>query len=424
MRVENLIPIVLIGMLVSATGFTMLESVNRQLHMHIELHHYLHDELFHYFALHQVMWVFFCYLGLEIRIKTLISAARISLPTVLGGMVVPVGLTYLLTQNVYIALGAAATDVAFSIGALNMARGTSETILRIVYAVLLLVGVGDDMAGVALAVAVYTNVIVWEWAYGAGFTIYGAFHIGERGYEDDISERLDEYRNPIPGTLEMRRKHIENLSVPVWVGLSVLNSLTLWLAGVEWLLGGCLVLIFAPEKIKHQVGEWLKPWVAVLLFFFGLAAGAIDLLDPTNWGWMTFATFVGGMFGKQIGIGGGALIGRYWTKLRDPDSEFASMTLQEIYALAVFASVNGTVAIFFVTLGAQKGLIPPDHAAQGTLGYFLTVPAVYIQAFVGSKIGYLRIDNGPCVKIVESVTSSYDQLIELLRGGRTRVNDM
>ena len=72
---------------------------------------------------------------------------------------------------------------------------------------------------------------------------------------------------------------------------------------------------------------------------------------------------------------------------------FNNRPVGQVYGLALFGSCNGTVAIFFVAMALTKGFITTEVAAQATLGYFLTVPAVYLQTLVAGKLfGIIRDD--------------------------------
>lgn len=374
---DDRIPLILVGVILGLIAYTGGEY----LHLHVQ--HLLHHHVTHFVANHALMWIFFAYLGNEITLKAIAQAGKFVGLATLGGMVVPPVCAYLLTGNVYIAIGAAATDVAFSVGASKVLTG-GRRVLVLMTTALLILAVGDDLGGIAIMAGMYATGIDQFWLFAEVLVLAFTFFCGERGVVDFKVQESGK-----PDTLRHYQWVVEIRSPLFWWGLAVVNTVVLYMAGVEWILGGCLAFVMAPPSVQHRIERVLKPIIPIVLLVFGTVNGAIDLLAPASWGWITAGCFLGGMFGKQIGVMTGGLIGRAWCR-RSGDEVYGRMPLPQVYALAVLASVNGTVAIFFVAMAFTKGYITPEQAAQATLGYFLTVPAVYMQAIVLKTIGIVK----------------------------------
>jgi len=375
---DNKLPWILPGVLIGIFLFTL----GSQIDWHLP--HLLHDPRVHAFSNEWLIWLFFGYLGLEISVSKLIRAGKFAGMATLGGVIIPPILAYVLTGNVYIAAGAMATDVAFSLGAMKVITKGSEGILVLLGISLMILAVGDDMGGVGALAGIYATP-VYSWLGVEVIVLLFAYFCGERGVITFRHRKVDEKGNPLGG-VERRQWLIEISSPAFWIILSVVNSLVLKMAGVEWILGGCLVFIFAPHGVKETLIHMIKPLIPIVLFVFGVVNGAIDILDPNAWTWLTFGCFFGGMFGKQIGIFFGGLLGRRLSR----GTKFGNVPTPQIYALALWGSCNGTVAIFFVAMAFKAGFIDPTQAAQATLGYFLTVPAVYAQTFILKATGKLK----------------------------------
>lgn len=380
-RADNNFPFILIGVILGSLIFTLGE----QYHLW-HWHHLLHKDWVHFCSNHLGMWFFFAFLGLEITISSLKRAGKfVSLATI-GGMLVPPLFCYLLTGNWYVAIGACATDVAFSLGAAKLVSKGEPKVFALLVSALLILAVGDDLAGVVVLAGLYASGIVMGWLLAGLVNLSFAYFAGERGVITLYYELGDDgLRRKIDFLIQIK-------SVSFWLIFSLINSAILFFAGVEWLLGACLVFIFAPAEVKHKLAFYLQPLIPIILLFFGLVNGAINVLDPQVWGLITLGAFVGGMGGKQLGIFFGGILGRSWARSGNSDDVYAHTPLSQIYALALFASCNGTVAIFFVAMGAAKGFIDPGTAAQATLGFFLTVPAVYLITLVLKTIGILKDD--------------------------------
>lgn len=376
---DNKLPFILIGVAIGALVYTLGEK------MHWHWPHLLHNEWVHFASNHVGMWFFFTFLGLEITISSLKKAGRFAGLATLGGMVFPPLFCYALTGNWYIAIGACATDVAFSLGAAKVVSKGDSKIYALLVSALLILAVGDDLGGVVVLAGLYASGIAMSWLVSGLISMVIGYFTGERGVITIFYELDDDgVRRKIDFLIQVK-------SVVYWIIFGIINTAILYFAGVEWLLGGCLVYIFAPPEVKHRLEHVLAPFIPLILMFFGMVNGAIDVLDPKVWGIITLGSFVGGMGGKQLGIFFGGLAGRAWARKGEGDV-YANIPTSQIYGLSLFASCNGTVAIFFVAMGAAKGFIGSEAAAQATLGFFLTVPAVYLITFILVGMGILKDD--------------------------------
>ncbi|MBT4119473.1 MAG: hypothetical protein HOG89_03115 [Candidatus Peribacter sp.] len=350
------------------------------------LHSHLADEI----ANEYVMWAFFFYLGLELLIREIISAGKFAGCATAGGMIGPPVLTFCLMfmfldeTNWRIALAASATDVAFAIGASKFVTKGAKGALVLLMTALLMLAVGDDLGGIVAAACVYVTAISIFWLCVEGLMFVFTYFCGERG---TVPGRIQDKGQP-----ETRRAielvvEIENWKF--WIFLAIANTFILKAAGVHWVLGGCFAAILASGVAKEKLIYMLKPIIPLLLVVFGFINGAINVLDPNSWGAMTFVCFAGGMFGKQIFVGLGALLGRWWSG-KGKKSVYVNVPNSQIYGLALFSSVNGAVAIFFVKMALKNEYCTDVDAQQAILGFFLTVPAVYIQAWVVGKLGLIK----------------------------------
>jgi hypothetical protein len=381
---DDKVPWILWGVLIGMFLFTTGELLG----MHFQ--HYFHHEIPHFLTNHMGMLYFFAFLGLEVTIKKLKAAGRFVIFATIGGMIIPPLCAYALTQNFYIALGACATDVAFSLGAWKMAKGTREDGLKFVYTALLILAVGDDLGGVMMLAAFYATAVTGGWLIFGLMNMIFSYACGEKGeftvkwVPMNLSgEELTEWKATKFNVL-IEKKWF-------WILFAAANCGIMWAAGVEWILGACLIFILAPDKVKEELIHMMKPFIPIILFFFGGVNGAINVFDLNNWGWITAGSAIGGFGGKIIGIFGGGMLGRWQTKKKDPNNDYANIPTRRIAALALFGAANGTVAIFFVSMGAARGFIEAGDAKQAILGYFLTVGIVYGLTFIGNLVDFFGV---------------------------------
>lgn len=375
---DNRFPLILVGVLIGLISYTGGEFLGAH------AHHALHSTTAHFVSNHLLMWIFFAYLGNEITLKAIAQAGKFVGLATLGGMIVPPITAYLMTGNAYIAIGAAATDVAFSVGASKILTKGDAKVLTLMVTALLILAVGDDLGGIVIMASMYTSNISQGWLMAAVFVLAFTYFCGERGVVDFKIQEAGK-----PDSLKHYQWVVEIRSVMFWWLLAAANTFVLYMAGVEWILGGCLAFLMAPPSVQHKIEHVLKPVVPLVLLVFGAVNGAIDVLAPASWGLITAGCLFGGMLGKQIGIFCGGMLGRFWCR-KDDGVKYAKIPTQQIYAMSMFGSCNGTVAIFFVAMALSKGKISEAESAQATLGYFLTVPAVYLQAFVVKYLGLVQ----------------------------------
>ncbi len=403
---DNFIPLILAGVAFGMIAYTVGEL------LHWEWVHLFHSKVAHVVANEFIMWIFFAYLGLELFIREIIQAGKFAGCATFGGMVIPplitAGLMYLLLGEInwYIAVGAAATDVAFSLGAAKLITKGKPSILALLVTSLLILAVGDDLGGIGIAAGLYAENISEFWLAVEVFVFAFTFFCGERGVIDFKLQQKDK-----PETLKHWQWVVEIQSVAFWVFLGFLNTFVLWRAGVHWILGGCFAFIMAPAMVKEQLLYFIKPFVPLVLIVFGAVNGAINILDPKSWGLMTLATFIGGMYGKQGGIFAFGMLGRSWSK--KSGSIYGKIPIGQVYGLSLFGSANGTVAIFFVASALANGFCSNEYASQAILGYFLTVPAVYVQTLIAKWLGIIKDDPAFQEEVDTSETLTHDAEQEL-----------
>lgn len=333
-----------------------------------------------------VLWFFFSVLGAEIIIPRIRAAGAFVGLATLGGVAWPIVFTfgtislvnygyelgYSYTMIAFVALGAGATDVPMSLGAMKIVSRVLPTATAgLALDALRILAVGDDVAGVALMAGVHGTNINLDFVALEGVILSVAYFFGTHGYYE-VRE------GDQPG--EIARTYYRDVTVRqplIWWGLAVLNTYVLYRAGLEPMLGGCLIFVCSPTKVKHQVEKLLLQPSLVLLLFFAFIAGGIDILDANAIGPVTWAVFVGGFAGKFKGIIIGALKGHSYL---DAKSEYKGFPIAGTTAFSLCASANGTVAIIFVATALFKGGITVDLAAQATLGYLFTVVATFVFA--------------------------------------------
>lgn len=376
-KLDNKIPLIVIGLIIGAVVFTLGEKLG------LHAQHLLHDKKVHFLGNDVVLWFFFSYLGLEISISSVLRAGKFAGLATLGGMAIPPLCVYFLTGSLPLAFGACATDVAFSLGASKMLTNGDPKVLTLLIGALMILAVGDDLGGVAVLAGVYASKMTHAWVIAALLILAFSYLSGERGVLTFYYELNDN------GKREKIDLIIQIRSVLFWILLGALNTYILWLAGIEWVLGGCLVFIFAPTEVKHAIAGVLKPFIPLLLFAFGMVNGAINILDPKIWGMLTLGVMFGGAGGKFLGVSFGAWLGRLWER-KTTKGIYANAPLSQIFSFGLFAATNGTVAIVFVAMAESKGKITADLATQGKLGYLLTVPLVYLVTALVEKMRLVK----------------------------------
>ena len=352
----------------------------------VHLAHLIHEPTPHYVLMLLGLWVFFGRLGAEIEIDEVLRAGPLVIGAILGGVLVPMGLTtglvYLvgggvaLSVALYASAGAMATDVPMALGS---ARSVKKVVTPIMVTALMILAVGDDLLGV-LAM---TGMFAQGWYQFDALAVEAAillfcWLVGKRG--DLEIKQVEEGKLKSLGIFDFCIK------APVfWIMVAVLNTYYLGRHGIEPILGGCLVFIFAPSDVKHLIAEKTEALALWLLIPFAIVAGSVDLLQPQAWGIFTLLAMFGGFGGKVVGIFSGAWIGRKYT---NPTGDYGAeqFTNRSILGMAVAGACNGTVAIIFVSVAESKGLIPSGMAGQMKIGFLLTVPLSYVTNWLVGKI--------------------------------------
>ena len=338
--------------------------------------HFIHDHTVHYLLMLSGLWVFFLRLGAEIEIADIMKAGPLIIGAILGGVLVPMGLTTTLVYAfggvsiavaLYASAGAMATDVPMALGS---ARATSKLVVPVMLTALMILAVGDDLLGVLAMTGMFAQ--GWsQWdALGVEATILlFCWLVGKRG--DIEIKKIQDDREHSLGIFDF------TIKTPVfWLAVAVLNTYYLGRQGIEPILGGCLVFIFAPAAVKHLLAEKLEALALWLLIAFALVAGAVNIFQPEAWGILTLCAMLGGFLGKTLGIYGGGMLGRGYS---DPKGDYgAKFTRASMLSMALAGACNGTVAIIFVSVAESKGLIPPLMASQMKIGFLLTVPLSYL----------------------------------------------
>ena len=359
--------------------------------------HLLHVSTIHFILMLLGLWFFFLRLGAEIEIADIVKAGPLVLGAVLGGMIIPffltVSLVYLvggvsIAVALYVSAGAMATDVPMALGSAKyMQKSVKSTML----VALMILAIGDDLGAVTVMTAMYAEGLTqFHFLAGEVMILLVAWFMGKEGIFEMREFDLD--------GKEISRKRFDLVFTPpiFWIVIGLLNTYYLGVAGIEPILGGCLIFIFAPTSVKHYIAEKTEVIALWLLIFFTIVAGSVNIFDSQSFGLFTVLAFAGGFMGKLIGVSLGAIHGR---KFADPDSDYGKNKFgyREILSLATASAANGTVAIIFVSVGMEKGLIPSDIGNQMKMGFLFTIVGSYFLSYSLGKFWYY-IDNKKEVK--------------------------
>jgi Kef-type K+ transport system membrane component KefB len=360
-------PFIIVGLLLMMT----IATVGNHYHVHVP---HAVEEVWHevQHLVHLSLWLFFLVMGAEIDLGRLRQSGAFVFGTIAGGMVVPFGLTLGLLffftdvpeeSLLPLAYGAMATDVPISVSIANMITGGAEILVLLIQDTIFPLAIGDDLGGVFVMTMAYLEGVKWDTLTFTTTLLGVAYMLGERGLITvDVRREGSEKRHT--------ELYLHVDSVPFWVWLATLCTFLLIDLGAEMIIGGCLVMIFAPKRVKAQVIHALEPVMPIVLLLFGFSVGGIDLMDAEAFGPVTASAFVGGHFGKIIGVSGMGFIVRHFL----PEGElYKRIPTGQILSLGILAAVNGTVAIIFVEMGMQAGKIPELYAVQAKLGFFLTI---------------------------------------------------
>ena len=343
--------------------------------------HAIHHDLMHYLLMLVGLWVFFLRLGAEIEISDILQAGPLVIGAILGGVLIPMSLTTTLVYlfggaatvvvALYASAGAMATDVPMALGS---ARAMKKAVVPVMLTALMILAVGDDLLGVLAITGMFAQGwLQWDALAIEAAILLGCWLVGKRG--DLEIQKVDRNKDTSLGTFHF------TIKTPIfWLAVAILNTYYLGRQGIEPILGGCLVFIFAPASVKHLVATRCEALALWLLIPFAIVAGSVNIFQAEAWGMLTLLAMIGGFAGKTLGIFCGGMIGRKYT---NPDGDYGhKFTTRSLLTMAIAGACNGTVAIIFVSVAETKGLIPQMMASQMKIGFLLTVPLSYISNYL------------------------------------------
>jgi NhaA family Na+:H+ antiporter len=287
-----------------------------------------------------LMSLFFLLVGLEIR-REMTSGALTTLRgmaapgiAALGGMVLPAGLYLALNHGRPATLHGWAipttTDIAFSLAVLRLlGRRAPESVRLFLTAVAIL----DDLAAIVVIGVFYARAVQMEMLLLAALVWLVMLGFNRAGVR--------------------------------WVWPYALGGMALWLllfsSGVEATLAGVAMAWVVPggdTALAARLEKRLEPLVYYMVLpAFGLFNAGIDLramdmariVNPASLG-----VFLGLGLGKQTGVFGAALLGRWCRVLTLPPS----MSLGDLYGAALLCGIGFTMSLFIAALAF------PDAADQ------------------------------------------------------------
>ncbi|MDA0208359.1 MAG: Na+/H+ antiporter NhaA, partial [bacterium] len=280
-NIDRNMPSIFVALLVSVPLRYLIENI-----WHVHLHGNEWVELLEHGA-DSMLWFFFAHLGTHVSISKLQRSGYMLGSMTLAGVVGPTLLTAAIFTMaklggyvdvswlaiVALSIPAMATDVAFSVGTQKISRtGGTPTERNTQGSMLEGLGIGDDVAGLLIMTLVYTTfesyTLLFLWG---GLTIL-SYMIGERGtYTNRVQlvASLDEGGNytKIKGQPVQYFMHIIRAdSVLLWWAIMALSTIAIVGMGVNPVLGGCLLIIFAPDCVKEQISAMVEPITVVVLF--------------------------------------------------------------------------------------------------------------------------------------------------------------
>ena len=214
----------------------------------------IQDKVWNHTA-HLLMWFFFSLLGCHITLKALRASGKVTIISIVFGVLGPFWVVYALTQNFYLALAATATDVAFSMAGIRLLKLK----LALLVGLIMMLAVGDDLSGVAGICAFLPSNVRPDWIFAGTLLVLVCYLIGEGGLisTDTESTTTTTTTNPdgsvtkvVTCTLTTSSGYMRVMAIPFWWMLAGMNTYILARAGLEPILGGCLVFILAPTRVK------------------------------------------------------------------------------------------------------------------------------------------------------------------------------
>lgn len=295
-----------------------------------------------------LMTVFFLAVGLEIRRElhdgAISDRRRAALPigAALGGMLVPAAIYLAINPSGGASTGwgiAMATDIAFAIGVLALLGDRVPPSLRVI---LLAIAILDDIGGIVVIAIAYSDGIAPLGLFAAAAGLGLALVLQRAGVR-----RFAPY--VVPGAL-------------TWIGLLY--------AGIHPTMAGVIMGLATPPaggpdpSPSKQLGDWLHPWVVILVLpVFALAnAGVhVDLQDVS--GPVALGVGIGLLVGKPIGVLlGGWIVVRAGIAALPPGVGWSGIAV-----VAIAAGIGFTVALFIGSLAFTDTMLAAS-AKIGVLG--------------------------------------------------------
>ena len=280
-----------------------------------------------------LMSVFFLCIGIEIKTEmkegSLSSPSQIALPAVaaVGGMIVPALIYSGLNWNSPAMRGWAiptATDIAFSLGILNLFGARIPRALRIF---LMSIAIFDDLFAIGIIAVFYTQKITM-WPLFFSLAIVLLLYIYNR-----------RVRLMLPFVLA---------GCALWVALLA--------AGVTPTIAGVLLGMFLPLPMGKRLLHFLHGSVAffvVPLFVFSNSGIPFGLLDSTAFNNPASIGIATGLFfGKQMGI---FLPAFFFIRLGVAHMP-PQTTWMQLYAVAILCGIGFTMSLFIGSLAFGDGV--------------------------------------------------------------------
>jgi NhaA family Na+:H+ antiporter len=288
--------------------------------------------------------------------------------TTLGGIIVPggvyLGVSYLYGPEIYGSISngwavAIATDIAFSFLVGRVIFGANSPAV----AFLLLLAVADDALGLMIIAVKYpTKELQLE------FILYAVI-ICYIGYW--LLNRLWNIKSYVPYLLFGGMSWFCFYKSGLHPALGLLPMIPM-LPHSETDHG-----IFSDKKVykKDTLNKFehsIKPFVEVILFFFGLVNAGVLF---SSIGEATWASSIGLLIGKPLGIFIFAIISVYVLKLELPKG----MNFKDVFVVGQISGIGFTVSLFVTSVAFEPGPIQ-DMAKMGALFSFFGVALSFLWA--------------------------------------------
>ena len=299
-----------------------------------------------------LMVVFFFVVSLEIKRELvhgeLSDRRAASLPVVaaFGGMVLPAAVYFALNVGTEGERGwgiPVATDIAFTIGVLALIGRRIPSGLRIF---LLSLAIADDIGGILIIAAFYTEGIEPGWLLAAG--------------------------GLVAAILVLQRLGVASYLVYVVVGVA------LWFAtyesGVHATIAGVALGLLTPARpyggreVLEQLEDWVAPWAAfVVMPVFALANAGIEVtpsaLEAAFTERLAWGVALGLVVGKLVGVSLATFLGVRLGVGRLPNG----MRWSQVIGGGALAGIGFTVSLFIATLSFSSH---PELLEEAKLGVF------------------------------------------------------